>query len=409
MAWKKAIGFLLFINLCACVCAFSSPISKSEERTEKTVTVYFPNWNVYQSDDGQVKDLPWDQVNCVNHAFWKVSPAENGFKIVSTDPFADMDATNPKAHFPQYAQYAKKYPGVDILLSIGGWTCSGQFSQMALTRESRRFFIQSCLDTLNQYPFFTGIDIDWEYPGEARKGDGKGDEGNPVKGNDKENFTLLLKELRQALDESYGKNKKKLTICAAGAVSILKKQDYAALHPYVTRINLMTYDLYNRYSPTTGHHAALYGDLSADTAVCYLRKQGVPAEKIAIGSPFYGHGWKIQDLSKGVLIGAPAVALNEENMKWRYLSTLEAAACGKEEPGWHMGYDEAAEAAYLWNDDPASKDYGACISYESARSLAAKMRYIKDNRLGGIIVWEVGGDDAKKGYPLCTLMREMAP
>ena len=373
----------------------------AQAKADRLLTVYFPNWNVYSDSQNQVKNLPWDRLDCVNHAFWKIVPKDGGYAIVSTDPWADTDEHNPNAHFPQYAEYAQKYPNVKILLSIGGWTCCGYFSEMALTRESRESFIQSCLDTLDAYPFFSGLDIDWEYPGEARKGGS--DEGNPVKGDDKTNYTLLLKELREALDHHFGKGEKLLTVCASGSVSTLSKQDYAALFPCVTRINLMTYDLAGSWNASTGHHAALYGSGSADTAVKYLQKQGVPASKIAIGTPLYSHGWKMNELGS-TLVGAAAQSQGVGEQLWSGLHALEQSAVPEGTPGWHMGYDEAAKAAYLWNDDPESKDYLLFYSYESARSLDAKLTYINVHSLGGLIVWQAHGDDPALGWPMITRM-----
>lgn len=366
------------------------------------LTVYFPNWNVYSDSQNQVKYLPWDRLGSVNHAFWKIEPRDGGYPIVSTDPWADTDESNPKAHFPQYAECVKKYPGVKILLSIGGWTCCGYFSEMCLTRESRASFIESCLATLETYPFLSGLDIDWEYPGEARSG-GSGDEGNPVKGDDKTNYTLLLKELRQALDSRFGKGEKQLTVCASGSTGTLSKQDYEALFPYVDRINLMTYDMAGSWNSSTGHHTALYGSGSADTAVKYLQNQGVPASKIAIGTPLYSHGWKMKSLNGGA-VGAPAQNLSNDEKTWRSLYTLEQKAVADGTPGWHAGYDENAQAAYLWNDDPASKDYLTFYTYESTRSLYAKLTYINVHSLGGLIVWQVHGDSPALGWPMITQM-----
>ena len=350
---------------------------------------YFPNWNVYSDAAQQVKNLPWDQLDCVYHAFWKIEPKNGEYPIVSTDPWADTDENNPKAHFPQYAAAARQHPGVSVILSIGGWTCSGQFSQMALTKESRDSFIQSCLDVLDRYPFLAGLDLDWEYPGEARA-------DNPVLGDDKANYTALLRELRAALDQHFGKGKKQLTVCAAGAVSILKKQDYAALFPYVDRVNLMTYDMTGSYNARTGHHTALYGSVSVDTAVKYLMNQGVPAAKIAIGSPFYGHGWRMNQITDDpVGVGAQG---KSGTPLWRDLKKLEGAA------GWRAGYDESAQAAYLWNDDPASADYKIFYTYENERSLDAKIRYIRVHGLAGMIVWQTGGDDG--AYSMLTRVHQ---
>lgn len=363
--------------------------------------VYFPNWNIYQNDENQVKNLPWDRLNRIYHAFWKIIPDQDGYAIVSTDPWADTDTNNKKAHFAQYEKYSNQYPQVDILLSIGGWTCSGYFSQMAASASGRSSFIDSCLKTLETYPFLDGLDLDWEYPGVARKGSGS-DEGCPVVADDKTNYTLLLRDLRSALDARFGTGKKMLTVCAGASENILSHQDYVFLHPYVDQINLMTYDMATSHQHTTGHQSPLYGEISADSAVRYLRSQGVPAAKISIGTPFYCHGWKNVDLTADP-IGASASGKNKGgSMAWRRIVEWEHNALPVGTPGWHAGYDENAQAAYLWNDDPQSPYYRNLLTYENYRSLDAKLQYLQKNSLGGIIVWQSGGDAAALDFPLLT-------
>ncbi|MBR6009650.1 MAG: glycoside hydrolase family 18 protein [Clostridia bacterium] len=390
--------------LAICMLACLAPILYAAAETGALLSVYFPNWNVYSDTNGQVKDLPWDRLDYINHAFWKIVPKDGGFVIESTDPWADTDKYNPKAHFPQYAEYAAKYPDTKIVLSIGGWTECGYFSEMSLTAESRASFIRSCLDTIDAYPFFSGIDIDWEYPGIARSG-GDGDEGNPVLGDDKANYTLLLKELQEAFDEHYGPGSKLLTVCAGASISTLVMQDYAALYPYVDRVNLMTYDFAGSWNQYTGHQSPLYGKASADTAVAYLLSCGVPAEKIAIGSPLYSHSWKMYSI-RAEQVGAAAKPMSGGDLIWRELAALEMASADNGAPGWHIGYDESAEAAYLWNDDPESPDYLVFHTYDSDRSIQAKTAYISEHGLGGLIVWQVHGDDTAGGWPMISLMYE---
>ena len=397
---KKFICMLLTVALTFML--FTGSILAETIKEEPGVTVYFPNWNIYSDSRCDVKGLPWERLDCVNHAFWEVVPQDGGFAVVSTDPWADTDPDNPVAHFPQYAECAEKYPDTKILISIGGWTDSGHFSEMALTKESRGSFISSCLETLDAYPFLSGLDIDWEYPGVEREPEDESDEGCPVVGDDWTNYTLLLKEIREALDEHYGQGKKILTVCAGASVGwSLSKQDYAALHPYVDRINLMTYDMAGSWEENTGHHTALLGEVSAETAVNYLLEQGVPANKITIGSPLYSHGWKMNELTQET-VGAAATAIDD--MTWHELLALEQAAAPEGTPGWHKGYDKEKEAAWLWNDDPASPDYLKFITYESADSLAAKLTYINEHGLGGLIVWEVHGDSIDNDWPMITQM-----
>jgi len=383
-----------------------APINNSSANADRKafVSVYFPNWNIFSQDYAEVKHLPWDRIDRIYHAFWKIVKEGNDFVIRSSDPWADTDSANAKAHFSQYAQYSSRFPNTEILLSIGGWTYSGLFSQMALSQKSRASFINSCIETLIAYPFLDGIDLDWEYPGVARKGSTK-DEGNPVAGDDFTNYTLLLKEMREAFDDAFGAGIKKITVCAAGGLGNLKKQDYPSLHPYVDAINLMTYDLIASKA-ITAHHSPLYGQNSADTAVNYLLSCGVPAEKIFIGTPLYNHGWKISNPQQPG-IGMQASGANYGGtMLWKTLRKFETSSVPAGTPGWHTGYDESAQAAYLWNDDPNASHYASFLSYENSRSLDAKLNYITAGQLGGIIVWQAGGDDASAGWPMITQMHK---
>ena len=400
---RRGAPLLMLFALILSLLPLSAPSGEAAARPQ--AAVYFPNWNVYSDGAAQVKNLPWEKLDCVLHAFWKIVPQNGGYAVVSTDPWADTDESNPKAHFPQYRRCAEQHPAIQILLSIGGWTCSGYFSEMAATASGRASFVESCVDALRQYPFLAGLDLDWEYPGVARKGSG-GDQGNPASPADKENYTLLLRDLRSGLDQAFGKGEKQITICAAASTDILKKQDYAALFPYVNHIHLMTYDMTGASAAQTGHHTALYGGVSADAAVKYLLGQGVPAAKIAIGTPLYSHGWKQADLS-GDPLGASAVGMSGGGTRlWKDLAALERSAVPEGTPGWHAGYDEKAQAAYLWNDDPASPSYRFFYTYESARSLDAKLQYVRIHSLGGVIVWQSGGDDAARGYPMLTRIHQ---
>ena len=122
-SFPRAFAICLFILL---LFDFMHVMPAHAETAEQPrVTVYFPNWNVYADDQNQVKNLPWDGLDGINHAFWKIVPQDGGFAIASTDPWADTDADNPKAHFPQYAEFAQKYPQTKILLC--SYQCSDCF------------------------------------------------------------------------------------------------------------------------------------------------------------------------------------------------------------------------------------------------------------------------------------------
>ena len=406
---KRILSILLTAAMLAsiCVAGFTANAAGAQR---KEVVIYFANWNVYDgTKGGQVKDLPWDRVSYINHAFWEIKPENGSYNIVSTDPWADTDENNPNAHFPQYEEYTAKYPDVNVLISVGGWTRCGYFSEMALTAASRKTFIDSCIETLKTYPWLAGIDIDWEYPGVARSGSGN-DQGNPVKGDDFNNYTALLREMRQAFDAEFGVGAKKLTVCSSVGVSTIAKQDVAAFAPYVDLINIMSYDMTGSYDRVTGHHAALYNSNpnghSTEKGVQYYLGKGVPASKINIGTPLYCHGWgNVSPDANGNVVGVSGSSRGYAgDMNWKVLKGFEKEAVPMGTPGWHIGYDTSAEAAYLYNDDSSSKYNGNFLTYESERSLQAKLDYINRLGLAGLIVWESYGDSAEDDYPMLSLM-----
>lgn len=78
-------------------------------------------------------------------------------------------------------------PSLKTLLSVGGWSeGSTNFSIVAADPQKRQTFLNSTLDFLQRHNF-NGLDIDWEYPNQRHS----------LKNNDKENFVVLLKELKE--------------------------------------------------------------------------------------------------------------------------------------------------------------------------------------------------------------------
>lgn len=121
----------------------------------------------------------------------------------SVDGVADTGWEKLRGNFNQLKKLKAKYPKLKVLISIGGWTYSKYFSDVAKTDASRKKFVASCIDTyikgnLPDYNgaggpgtaagIFDGIDLDWEWPG------AEGHPGNHVSPDDKHNNTLLIEE-----------------------------------------------------------------------------------------------------------------------------------------------------------------------------------------------------------------------
>ena len=285
-------------------------------------------------------------------------------------------------------------PELKILVSVGGWTWSGGFSDAALTAKSRRRFVKSAVSFVRRHDL-DGFDVDWEYPGLVGA-------GNVHRPEDKVNFTALMADLRTALDKEGKRRRRRylLTIAAGASDDFLEHTQMDAVHASLDYVNLMTYDFRGAWSAEAGHHSNLFvnpadpAPRSADRAVRAFVAAGVPAGKLVLGVPFYGRAWAdVEPVSEGLYQPGRAPA---ERMETRY-GNLAALV---DEPGWVRRWDAAAQAPYLWNAERR-----VFIGYDDPESLRVKARYIREHGLAGAMFWEYGGDPT--GALLGTLFSEL--
>ncbi len=224
-------------------------------------------------------EIAADKLTHINYAFADVKDG----RIV--EGFA-RDAEN----FKLLAVLRRRHPHLQILISVGGWTWSNNFSDAALTAESRRHFTGSAIEFVRRHDI-DGVDIDWEYPGLPGN-------NNVHRPEDKENFTAMMMDLRQALDaEGRARNRRYLLTFAAGAFpDFIAKTEMDKVQTAVDFVNLMTYD-FRTSDLIAGHHANLYlhpadaKKRSVDSAVRDFIAAGVPPAKVVVGVPFYGRAW----------------------------------------------------------------------------------------------------------------------
>jgi len=272
-------------------------------------------------------------------------------------------------------------PSLKILVSVGGWTWSKNFSDMALTKETRKIFIASAVDFVTKYKL-DGLDIDWEYPG--LEGD-----HNAFRPEDKENYTLLLKELRVRFDREGRRLHKHLytSIATGGSLNFLQHTEMDKVQKYVDSVNLMTYDMYGG-DKNTGHHSSLYTHpddpkhVSSDKSVQNYLEAGVQPNKIVLGVPFYGKGWTDVEATKNGLFQAGTSAKNLHLNYGSIASTLLAPGSG-----YVRYWDYSSDSPYLYN--ATTKTW---VDYEDPESLAHKALYVRGHHLGGMMFWEYTGD-----------------
>jgi chitinase len=334
-----------------------------------------------------VTDIPADQLTHINYAFVNIS--QDG-ECVLGDEWADVQFPYPGdtegepllGNFKQLNLLKEAHPGLQILLSIGGWTWSDHFSDVALTDESRAKFAASCVAMMKLYNF-DGLDIDWEYPV------GGGEPGNGERPEDKANFTLLLAELRAQLDAQGETDAAHylLTIAAAAGPETYKNYELDKIHQYLDWINIMAYDFAGGWSDVTNFQSSLYlapdapEPLSADAAVQDYLTGGVPADKIVLGVPFYGRAWSGVPADNDGLYQTYSETYGD-NGYVSYSDMLLVMSV------MQRHWDEAAQAVWLY--EPNS---GLMITYDDEQVLSTKADYVKANGLGGMMIWELSNDD----------------
>ena len=367
---------------------------------DKRVIGYFTAWGVY-GRDYHVTDIPAASLTHINYAFANISPEG---ECVLGDPYADTDKAYPgdtwdpgakRGSFHQLELLKQQHPKLRTMISIGGWTWSARFSDVALTAASRKKFASSCVAFMTTWGF-DGLDIDWEYPVTG------GLDTNQYRPEDGHNYTLLLAELRQALDaEGATKGRHfELSIAAPSGPSIYAHMELGALSQSTDFINLMTYDFNGGWSDRTAFNAPLYAvpeDPTADASVresfnthstvTAFAKAGVPKDKIVVGVPFYGRGWSGVTAKNGGLFqpfsGLPqgtweAGIYDYHDLQKNYVPTLTRS------------FHDTAKVPWLFD---AAK--GVMISYDDPQSIAIKGEYVKQQGLGGAMLWELSGDDAQ--------------
>jgi chitinase len=209
-----------------------------------------------------------------------------------------------------------KNPQLLVLLSVGGWSGSTYFSDLAATSGARRKFAVSCVQLVEKFGF-DGLDIDWEYPVTG---------GKPTdhkRKNDKNNFVLLLEQLRGSLDASGDGRNLLLTVATTGYRNHLNDLSLKAMASVVDWFNLMGYDFNEMQPNRTSHHSGLFSwspistlDADAikyansDVAVQWYLDQGVTPEKIVLGVPFYGQIWaNVSDENDGLGIPVKPIGI----------------------------------------------------------------------------------------------------
>ena len=388
------------------------------------VVGYFIQWGIY-GRNYKVKDVKTsgsaERLSVINYAFGNVAPDTAGDVVCKLgDEWADYqrpwtadesvtgeEVTWPRpilGNFQQLQALKQQYPDLKVLISLGGWTWSKYFSDAALTKQSRERFVSSCIDLFIKGDIpppgwggmggpgaaagvFDGIDVDWEWPGS------EGNVGNIIRPEDKGNFVKLLDEFRKQLrahGKQTGRDYLLTAFLPASEAKIEAGLKVAQVFDSLTFATVQGYDFHGTWEPTTNHQSNLLTSpsdpsspsYSDDAVVGEYLSRGAPRKKVVLGVPFYSRGWTgvgaanngLYQSSTGAAPGTWEAGVDDYEVVEQRLAS-----------GFVRHEDAAAGAAWLF-------DGTTFWTFDDPPVMAAKAEYARQNRLGGIMFWELSGD-----------------
>ena len=365
--WKTR-RLILFVLAFVLLLSMAEPGRAAAPDSGGTVVGYYASWASGQGYGPE--DIPAELFTQINYAFAGIE----GGRAVLTSPVRDRENLRGLTALRQ------RNPQLRIVLSLGGWDDSAGFSDAAASSNGRKAFAQSCVDLVLEHGL-DGVDLDWEYPVSG------GAPGVVHRPQDRENFTLLLRDLRAALDRQGRRDGKSYVLTIAGAVgggylSCIEPQAAAEI---VDHIFLMAYDLQGPWDAATGFNAPLYAPSdgpsryrsSVDGGVSAWLGAGVPAEKLVLGMPLYGYIYQSVDRRNNGLYQSFGSA---RSISWNQIQR-DCLSQG----AYRQFFHQEAGVPYLYGNR-------SFLSYDDPSSIAAKAELARRRGLGGVGFWELSQD-----------------
>ena len=386
----------------------SSDVNSYDRQSDKNkykIVCYYTNWAQYRPKPATYFPEDVDAKLC-SHVIFAFAKINDDYELHEFE-WNDLSTDWAPGMYKRVMELKKVNKELKVLLAVGGWNHGSMlFSNMVSDTKRRRNFVQQTIRFL-KHNNFDGLDLDWEYPAN------RDTEDRP---DDKIYFTILCKEL----SADFKREGFLLTAAvAAGSKYIDTSYELHEIHKYLDFINLMAYDFRGGWDNTTGHNAPLYvhefdkdRTLNVHWAVKKWLTQ-VPAEKLVLGMSAYGRSFELKPgFESCPLTDTPVKGYGIQGVYSRengFLTYYEI--CEKiQKDKWKYVWSEQQKVPYAFTNElftPPGKGI-EWVGFDDVKSIEYKTKYVKENELGGAMLWSLDMDDftgafCNQGkYPILT-------
>ncbi|XP_062997927.1 chitinase-3-like protein 1 [Elgaria multicarinata webbii] len=357
---------------------------------------YFTSWSQYRETSGRFIPDEIDPHLCT-HIIYAFANIENN-RIVRYE-------WNDDTTYTAINELKTRNPSLKTLISLGGQNMRPElFGNVTASPARRSEFVTSVVQFLKTHGF-DGFDLAW----------------HTTESNSKRRLSDLVQDLSIAFERETRKNpgSEKLILSVAvpaGKETINKAYDIKKISRFADFLNFMTFDFHGYWDDHshkyTGHGSPLYkskvdsgvaSSYNVDEAVKFLKRKGAPAEKIIMGIPTYGQTFTLSSILTGLGASASGPGTAAEFTK------LPGIMAYYEICNFNHGatVERIEEQAV-----PYSHKGNQWVGYEDKTSVQTKVQYMKNNHLGGVMIWTIELDDfsgffCKDGkYPLLSAVKQ---
>lgn len=408
--------FLFFTNsLCAVKKSKTSHLSSKLHSSSKQTVVRPPHKvSLYFNSDYEtmkssaICQIPGDKIDRLYYGYLVFSGGTCKFSKANAetylgpksgvcgDTLQSLGSDQYYGDIYQLIKFKQKYPHVKVFLSLGGpfFSYAINLHNSMVLPPTMYQMVNSCVNLYKKYStIFDGFDLDLEYS--CPVGDTKcGPNGYyyPPSSDDKSALTSFITALKGQLGITP------LSMMVPADTNKLPSINFQAIDSFIDHYNIQNYDLTagNFGDTTSGFHTFL-GPVLNDPVTTrnkggfkstyYLLGLNINPNKINMGSPFHGRGFKITPGTPDLTFGYMSATGGLPNAKYEvnvfdyneikskyYKSTIDF-------------FNMQAKASYLYD-----KANGLFITYESPRSAVEKIKFVKNYNLQGVFAWEFAGD-----------------